>query len=83
MKRKTFILLFLFVTLLVNAQEEKEENSSPFSVSLELTSKYMWRGIEYGNSPVIFPSVTFASHGISAYAMGGLLPCFHLHYALF
>ena len=71
MKRKTFILLFLFVPLLVNAQEEKEEKSSPFSVSLELTSKYMWRGIEYGNSPVIFSSVTFAAHGISAYAMGG------------
>lgn len=40
-------------------------------LSMELTSKYMWRGIEYGTSPVVFPTLSYGKGGFAAYAMGG------------
>ena len=41
--------------LTVNAQET--EKSSPFNASVELSSKYLWRGQEYGEAPTIFPTL--------------------------
>lgn len=29
-------------------------SNSPLSISLELTTKYMWRAIEYGDAPVLY-----------------------------
>lgn len=40
-------------------------------LTLDLTSKYMWRGIEYGTSPVVFPGLSYGKGGFAAYAMGG------------
>lgn len=51
LKNKTVILLFS-VALVVNAEDILKE--SPFSASLELSTKYMWRGIEYGTAPTVF-----------------------------
>lgn len=47
-----------------------QEASSPFSASLELSSKYMWRGQEYGTAPVLFPTVGYEIGGFSACATG-------------
>lgn len=47
-----------------------QERKSPFSVSLELSSKYMWRGIEYGTAPVAFPMLSYNNKGFSIYALG-------------
>lgn len=44
---------------------------SPFSASLELTTKYMWRGIEYGTAPTVFPMIGYCYKGFNAFAMGG------------
>lgn len=44
---------------------------SNFSASLEFTTKYMWRGIEYGTSPVFFPMLSYDYKGFNVYAMGG------------
>lgn len=44
---------------------------SPFSASLELTTKYMWRGIEYGTAPTVFPMIGYGYKGFNAFAMGG------------
>lgn len=54
--------------LSVNAQEA--EKSSPFGASVELTSKYLWRGQEYGEAPTIFPTLSFTTGGFSIYAIG-------------
>ena len=63
---KRFVLLFsLFTFLSVQA-----ENKSKFHVSLELSSKYMWRGLEYGEAPVAFPSIYFNDKGFNAFVMG-------------
>lgn len=45
LQKTLFLLLFLlFVAITIKAEENQEE--SPFSASLELSTKYMWRGIE-------------------------------------
>ena len=54
---------------------ESEDNRilkfSNFSASLEFTTKYMWRGIEYGTSPVFLPMLSYSYKGFNVYAMGG------------
>lgn len=44
---------------------------SNFSASVEFTTKYMWRGIEYGTSPVFLPMLSYDYKGFNVYAMGG------------
>lgn len=58
----------LFSVLTVNAQDT--EKSSPFGASVELTSKYLWRGQEYGEAPTIFPTLSFTTGGLCIYAIG-------------
>lgn len=43
---------------------------SPFSVSLEIASRYIWRGLEYGDAPVGFGTLGFNYKGFNAFAMG-------------
>lgn len=64
-----FLLLFSFVAITIKAEEKLKE--SPFSASLELSTKYMWRGIEYGTAPTVFPMIGYNTHGFNAFAMGG------------
>lgn len=44
---------------------------SHFSAGLELQTKYVWRGIEYGTAPTIFPTLSYSIEGFSVYGMGG------------
>lgn len=67
--KKLFVMsAFMICVLTVNAQET--EKSSPFSASVELTSKYLWRGQEYGDAPTIFPTLGYATGGLNVYATG-------------
>lgn len=63
------LLLILFITTTIKSEEKLKE--SPFSASLELSTKYMWRGIEYGTAPTVFPMIGYNTHGFNAFAMGG------------
>lgn len=45
-------------------------NKSPIGLSVEVSSKYMWRGIEYGTAPTIFPMISFNKAGFSVFGMG-------------
>lgn len=67
--KKLFLLSALMMgALSVNAQET--EKSSPFGASVELSSKYLWRGQEYGEAPTIFPTLSYTSGGFCVYATG-------------
>ena len=46
--------------------QDSTKVSSPFLVSLELSTKYMWRGIEYGTAPVAFPMLGYGNKGFNA-----------------
>lgn len=67
--RIDILLCLLFITTVVRAENGLKE--SPFSASLELSTKYMWRGIEYGTAPTVFPMISYNTHGFNAFAMGG------------
>ena len=67
--RGKLLLLLLLTAMAANAEESLKE--SPFSASLELSTKYMWRGIEYGTAPTVFPMIGYNTHGFNAFAMGG------------
>ena len=67
------ILMISFLTT-VNAQEQKEEqpsgkeeNTSGASLSFgaDLVSRYVWRGMDYGNSPAIQPSIALSWKGFT------------------
>ena len=45
--------------------------TSNFHVGLEFQTKYLWRGIEYATSPVLFPQLNYSNWGLNIYAMGG------------
>lgn len=47
-----------------------KNDSSPFSISLELTTKYVWRAIEYGDAPTTLAIINYEHKGFSAYAEG-------------
>lgn len=50
------------------AQEDGGE--SPFGISADIVSRYVWRGSEIGSSPNIQPSIAFSSGGFSAGVWG-------------
>ncbi len=68
MKKLLCTALFLLSVQAMNAQET--EKKSPFSGSVELTTKYLWRGQEYGEAPTFFPTLNFSSGGLNIYATG-------------
>lgn len=67
-KRVICTALFIMSVLLVSAQDA--EKKLPFSGSVELTTKYLWRGQEYGESPTFFPTLNYTLGGLSIYATG-------------
>ncbi len=52
---------------MVSAQEESE---SPFSVGADFVSRYVWRGLDFGNAPAVQPMVEFAAGNFSIGAWG-------------
>lgn len=66
----SLILLFIIISKSAYGQNNKNLKDSPFGASIELTTKYMWRGQEYGTSPAVFPMLSYASNGFNAFAMG-------------
>ena len=70
MKKSFFGTALLMMSVLTVNAQETEEKKSPFSGSVELTTKYLWRGQEYGEAPTFFPTLNFSIGGLSVYATG-------------
>ena len=73
MKRlASLLLVMLTLSTALHADDSisANNNNSPFSISLELTTKYMWRAIEYGDAPTSFALIDYERKGFSAYAEG-------------
>jgi hypothetical protein len=66
--KQILLILGLGLSLLnSNAQEDKK---GCFDISADLVSRYVWRGVEFGNSPAIQPSLTYTKGGFSLGAWG-------------
>lgn len=72
------LILFLISGNLV-AQEEKalaqseasaEEGEATLVFGADLMSRYIWRGMDYGNSPAIQPNIAFSWKGLTIGAWG-------------
>ena len=68
MKKTILMLLLMAAFTTTNAQET--EKKSPFNGSVELTTKYLWRGQEYGEAPTFFPTLSYSTGGLCVYATG-------------
>lgn len=69
--KRFFILVVSLVVLIPSLfANDSTKVASPFSASLELSTKYMWRGIEYGTAPTVFPMIGYGCKGFNAFAMG-------------
>ncbi len=69
--RRFFILVVSLVVIIPSLfANDSTKVASPFSASLELSTKYMWRGIEYGTAPTVFPMIGYGYKGVNAFAMG-------------
>ena len=70
MKQVILSTLVLIVSNSFVFANDSTKVQSPFTASLELSVKYMWRGIEYGTAPTLFPMIGYGYKGFSAFAMG-------------
>ena len=60
------ITLLIVASLnLAFSQDEPVEVSSPLSASVDIASRYVWRGTDFGNSPSIQPGITYTSGALS------------------
>ncbi len=75
MIRKNLVLMFLIgAMLLVNfkltAQPEEEGKNSPMDVGVGLVNRYIFRGLDFGSSPAIQPSLEFSAGKFTLGAWG-------------
>lgn len=62
------LLVSLVVLLMCSSAFAQDE--SPFSISCDLNSRYVWRGIDFGASPSIQPGVEFSKGNLTIGAWG-------------
>ena len=73
MKRlASLLLVMLTLSTALHADDSipSKLKNSPLSISLELTTKYMWRSIEYVYAPTSFAIINYEHKVFSAYEEG-------------
>jgi len=66
--KKIIVSLLILSSNTLLAQET--ENKSPFSFGADIVTRYIFRGLDFGNSPAIQPSFSFSKGGFSIGAWG-------------
>lgn len=68
-KYSILILLFIFLSFwnsnLLYGQNTFTQKSNPISLSVDLMSRYVWRGTDFGASPSIQPSIEYSKNGFT------------------
>ena len=73
-KDMKFVNTFLFFIIVISVSAEtidKPLHKSNFTLSTELNMKYVWRGLEYSDAPVVFGTLSYDYKGFNAFVMGG------------
>lgn len=61
---KHILYSILFFLLIINFKTVlSEENNSSFNIGSDLVSRYVFRGVDYGNSPSIQPFISYRING--------------------
>jgi hypothetical protein len=76
-KAGMILMLTVGMNIAVNAQDavstdstSTTEESSPFFVNADFVSRYVWRGVDFGNSPAIQPGLGVSYKGLTLGAWG-------------
>src|SRR5690606_41614376 len=69
--KKFFLSSILLIALL-----NQHELTAQVSIGADIMSRYIWRGVDYGNSPSLQPQLSFSAGGFSigtwgAYSFAG------------
>jgi hypothetical protein len=64
---KKTILLFIAVVSLSTINAQEKESKSSFDIGLDYASRYVWRGLEFSDSPALQP---FAEYSSGNFTMG-------------
>lgn len=67
-KYSILILLFVFLSLLnsnIICGQTVEAEDNPIGLSVDLMSRYVWRGTDFGGSPSIQPGIEYNKNGIT------------------
>ena len=62
---KNIIIFVSLLSCIIFAQDIEAEKTSPWSVSCDVASKYVWRGTDFGNSPSVQPSILYTSGSLT------------------
>jgi len=72
MKRISLLLMMVALMVLGNSLlfAQDTETESPFSLNVDLMSRYVWRGTDFNSSPSIQPGISYAKGGLTVGAWG-------------
>jgi hypothetical protein len=73
MKKNRLILMMILAFLMIGKNiwaQESVEKENPFSVNLDLMSRYVWRGQDFGAAPSIQPGISYSKWGITVGSWG-------------
>jgi hypothetical protein len=70
MKRYSIVISLITILTFLNAnviiaQSDNVAEESPVSISVDLMSRYVWRGTDFGGSPSIQPGIEYSKSGFS------------------
>ena len=64
------LILFIFSSSNSWAQTDSTVTQNPISISVDLMSRYVWRGSDFGASPSIQPGIEYSNSGFTVGAWG-------------
>jgi len=68
--KKTAVILFSVFSLILGLSVNASAQEGSWSVGADLYNRYVWRGTDFGNSPVVQPTVEYSVGGFAIGAWG-------------
>jgi len=68
--KKITIFLFTFLALIATSTTSAQDSGLSLHVGADLLNRYVWRGTDFGNSPVVQPGIELSAGNLSIGAWG-------------
>jgi hypothetical protein len=70
MKRQSYYKLFLLLTIIGLSGQHLLAQKGEWQLGADIYSRYIWRGMDFGNSPSVQPSLSYSFSGLTVGAWG-------------
>lgn len=60
-KLRVIFLVLLMTGMSLSSMVAQDESESPFSIGADFVSRYVWRGLDFGNGPAVQPTIEFGA----------------------